>query len=184
MRRLPSIGALSPMSEVLSPKPACGLEAEAGQSPYRRDERPKRGSHHNVLRSVSRIPSVESATRGVDAFGRTSCPDEAALPVWASRRLRGEPFAPIVAAFRQGKGGMAEDRRAGGCEASLLGQSSTPLERVSDSSHQEPFEPAMRAMDFVVSCLPFAPAPRIATTSWSSGLPVSALMRLTCSFGR
>ena len=78
------------MSEVLSPKPACGREAEAGQSPCRRDERPKRATHHDALRSVSRIPSVESATRGVDAFGRTNCPDEAAMPVWAIRRLRGE----------------------------------------------------------------------------------------------
>ena len=36
-------------------------EAEAGQSPCRRDERPVRGPHHDALRAVSRIPSAKNS---------------------------------------------------------------------------------------------------------------------------
>ena len=36
-------------------------EAEAGRPHCRRDERPKRGPHHNALRAVSRIPSAKNS---------------------------------------------------------------------------------------------------------------------------
>ena len=36
-------------------------KAEAGRSPCRRDERPKRGPHRDTLRAVSRIPSAKNS---------------------------------------------------------------------------------------------------------------------------
>ena len=45
---------------------------KGGWSARRRDERPLCGLHNDVLRVVSRIPSGESAKRGVDAFDGAS----------------------------------------------------------------------------------------------------------------
>ena len=52
-----------------------GERLKAGRSHCRRDERPKRGPHHDALRAVSRIPSAKNPC--VRAFGRESRPDEA-----------------------------------------------------------------------------------------------------------
>ena len=64
--------------------------AEGGRSARRRDERPKRVMHSGVSRPVSRIPSVESATRGVDAFDGASLPAAARLCQSKRKSLPGE----------------------------------------------------------------------------------------------
>ena len=60
------------------------------QSPGRRDERPKRGMHRGTSCPVLRIPSVESAKRGVDAFDGTSLPPAAQLCQSKRKTLPGE----------------------------------------------------------------------------------------------
>ena len=52
-----------------------GERLKAGRPHCRRDERPKRGPHHDALWTVSRIPSAKNPC--VRAFGRESRPDEA-----------------------------------------------------------------------------------------------------------
>ena len=64
--------------------------AEGGRSARRRDERPRSGLHCCASRTVSRIPSVESATRGVDAFDGTSLPHAARLCQSKRKTLPGE----------------------------------------------------------------------------------------------
>ena len=64
--------------------------AEGWRPARRRDERPKRGMHRGASCPVSRIPSVESATRGVDAFDGTSLPTAARFCQSKRKSLPGE----------------------------------------------------------------------------------------------
>lgn len=54
-------GCTNAVCEHFQTKSVRRVSAEDGKSPRRRDSRPKRGPHHDVFRTVSRIPSAKNS---------------------------------------------------------------------------------------------------------------------------